>query len=611
MVLPRFLTELKRRKVYRAALVYAGVGWVLLEVADVAFPRLGLPDWTVNLVLAFVLLGFPLAIVFAWIFDFGAQGVVRTPPLSPGERHHFSIATIAEFVLIGVLVATVGYLYVERLSLQKGMVEPESAVQEKPGAGQPAVPNPEQYRAIAVLPFADMSEAGDQDWFAEGIAEELLIALSQVDEISVMARTSSFAFKGTDKTVAEIADILGVQAVLEGSVRRSGDRVRITAQLVDARSGYHLWSGSYEREVTDIFQLQDELARAIVQALRVELGVEAVEPLVAEQTKSLEAYNWFLRGRALLDWDSQENLYQSISYFEKAVEADPDYALAWGYLAFARSLTVLWQATEEVSSSAIMAYKRALELDPDQSEALAAKAAMTQILEHDWETAGRLYQRAMASTENTIAVFMYSTIYLLPIDRIRQAIRLQTDIEKRDPLHAGNKASLASFLLWGGDAKAAILKAQEALELKPQHVYALMSLVDAYTVAENCSAALDVVESLPIALQQDTRFSARAALCYASQGDYVKARIIYRDEVKNPPSYHGMLVAAQLALSLGEVEEAIDLMERGVDNKSWTQIFIRGSFRHNDAVKDHPRYLALLKRIGLDDESVVALHRKM
>ena len=178
MVLPRFLTELKRRKVYRAALVYAGVGWVLLEVADVAFPRLGLPDWTVNLVLALVLLGFPLAIVFAWIFDFSPQGVVRTQPLSPEAHHHrFSITSIVEFVLIVVLVVTVGYLYVDRLSLQKRMVEPESA--DQPGKANPAVPNPEQYRAIAVLPFADMSEAGDQDWFAEGIAEELLHALCQ------------------------------------------------------------------------------------------------------------------------------------------------------------------------------------------------------------------------------------------------------------------------------------------------------------------------------------------------------------------------------------------------------------------------------------------------
>jgi TolB-like protein len=147
-------------------------------------------------------------------------------PFPPEAHHRFSIASIIEFVLICVLVITVGYLYVDRLSLQNRLVVHESADSE-----EPAVPNPEQYRAIAVLPFADMSEAGDQAWFAEGIAEELLIALSQVEQLSVMARTSSFAFKDTDKTIAEIADILGVQAVLEGSVRRSGERARITAQL--------------------------------------------------------------------------------------------------------------------------------------------------------------------------------------------------------------------------------------------------------------------------------------------------------------------------------------------------------------------------------------------
>jgi adenylate cyclase len=188
-----------------------------------------------------------------------------------------------------------------------------------------------------------MSEAGDQGWFAEGIAEELLIALSQVNELNVMARTSSFSFKDTDKTVAEIAGILGVQAVLEGSVRRSGDRVRITAQLVDAGSGYHIWSGSYERQLTDIFQLQDELARSIVQTLRVELGVGPTVPLVAEQTKSMEAYNWFLRGRAESSIGNLDNSDQSIRYFEKAVEADPNYALAWGYLAMASGLSMIWQ----------------------------------------------------------------------------------------------------------------------------------------------------------------------------------------------------------------------------------------------------------------------------
>lgn len=199
-----------------------------------------------------------------------------------------------------------------------------------PGADQPAVPNPEHYRAIAVLPFADMSETRDQDWFAEGIAEELLIALSQVEQLSVMARTSSFSFKNTDKTIAEIADILGVQAVLEGSVRRSRERVRITAQLVDAKTGFHIWSGSYEHQITDIFQLQDELAKSVVETLRIELGVGPSVTLVAEQTKIPEAYNWFMRGRALFDWAGSEDTLRSLSHFEKAVEIDPNYATAWG-----------------------------------------------------------------------------------------------------------------------------------------------------------------------------------------------------------------------------------------------------------------------------------------
>jgi TolB-like protein/thioredoxin-like negative regulator of GroEL len=575
-------------------------------VADVAFPRLGLPDWTVNLVLALVLLGFPLAIVFAWIFDFSAQGVVRTPPLSQeAHHHHFSITSIVEFVLIVVLVVIVGYLYVDRLSLQKGMMKPESAVQEKPAA-----PNPEQYRAIAVLPFADMSEAGDQDWFAEGIAEELLIALSRVEQLSVMARTSSFAFKDTDKTIAEIADILGVQAVLEGSVRRSGDLVRITAQLVDAKNGYHIWSGSYQRELTDIFQLQNELAMSIVQALRVELGVDAAKRLVAEQTRSPEAYNWFMRGRALYDFANPRTHFQSISYFEKAVEEDPDFAQAWGYLGFTQGLSVLWQSFDEASPAAITAYERALLLDPEQSEALAIKALMTQILHHNYETAGKLYQQAMASMGNTTAMAIYATFFLQHIDEIPQAIRLYAEAEKRDPLHAGYKTNLAQLLLVSGDAEAAARKAREAVELNPQHVIALFTLIQAYTLAGNFSAAEALLEDIPPALQQSYWVRAPIAQCYAAQGNYDKAREIYRDLVDNTrlPWLTGI---SKLALDLGEVEEAIDLMELGVEKNSWDQFWIRTYFRNEETVRDHPRYLALLKRIGLDDESVAALHRKM
>ena len=610
MALPRFLTELKRRKVYRVALVYAAVGWALLEMADVVLPRLGLPDWTVNLVLALVLLGFPLALVFAWIFDFSPQGIVRTEPLSLADHpHRLNIAAIVEFVLIAALVAVVGGLYVDRLSLQKRLAESESAVQGSPVTDQPAVPNQEQYRAIAVLPFADMSENKDQAWFAEGIAEELLIALSQVKPLSVMARTSSFAFKDTDKTIAEIADILGVQAVLEGGVRKSKDRVRVTAQLVDAKTGFHIWSGSYERQLSDIFQLQDELAKAVVQALRVELGVESSEPLVAEQTKSLAAYNWFIRGRTFVSWANPRSTYQTIRYFEKAVEIDPDYALAWGWLAYARALSILWRPFDEVKPGATAAYERALALDPEQSEALTAKALMTLLVEHDWEAAGKLYQRAMASGENTAAITGYGAFYLTAIDRVPQAIQLYTQAEERDPLSAGFKANLATFLLWGGDAEGAILKAREALELEPQHLFGLLALIEAYISTGRYPDALKVLQNIPPELQELPHIKALTGLYYAAVGDHEKARLIYRELLDSPTTVPTLHVSG-LALALGEVEEAIDLMELMVEKHTWVHIYIRVRYRHRETLRNHPRYLALLKRIGLDDESVAALNRK-
>jgi tetratricopeptide (TPR) repeat protein len=280
--------------------------------------------------------------------------------------------------------------------------------------------------------------------------------------------------------------------------------------------------------------------------------------------------------------------------------------MAWGYLAFAQGLSMVWQSFEVASSAAIPAYERALALDPEQSEALAVKALMTQILEHDWETAGKLYQRAMASMGNTNAMVVYATFFLQHIDEIPQAIRLYAEAEKRDPLHAGYKANLAQLLLVSGDAEAAARKAREAIKLNPQHVFALFTLVQAYTLAGNYTAAHEFLESLPTALQQDEWIRNSAALCYAAQGDYDKARQIYRGVVDNKRSN-----VYQVALSLGEVEEAIDLMELDVEQKSWVQFWFRTLFRHNDAIKDHPRYLAVLKRIGLDDESVAALHHKM
>jgi TolB-like protein/Tfp pilus assembly protein PilF len=612
MVLPRFLAELKHRNVYRAAVVYAAVGWALLEAADVVLPRLGLPDWTVNVVLAVILLGFPLAIVFAWIFDISAQGIVRTEPLSStGLPHRLNVAAIVEFVLIVALVVVVGSLYVDRLSLHKRLVEAESAAPESPGTGKPEFPSPEQYRAIAVLPLADMSEAGDQAWFAEGIAEELLHALAGVEGLQVMARTSSFAFKGTDKTIAEIAEILGVQAVLEGSVRRSGERIRITAQLVDASSGYHIWSGSYERSEADIFQLQDEIARSIVATLKLELGVDKNVALIPVSTSNLEAYNAFIRGRAALDWANPDTLTESIEYFEMAVAADPKYADAWGYLAYAHGFMALWQSTEQISIPTTVAYQKALALDPQQSEALTVKAWMKQLLEWDWGSAGKLYRQALASRDNPNAMLAYGIFYLPIVDEIPRAIELLREAERLDPLQAGFKSNLAMLHIWSGNPKAAIQKAKEALALSPKHIFAQMALVEAYILSGNCGLVLKIVGALPEPLRNEPRILGRLGVCHALMGEEDRAREIYQHVKETTPYYYANMQAAVLAMTLGEVEDALDILESEIDKHAWTCMFIRIYFRNNESLKDNPRFLSILERIGLGDKSIIGLQGEL
>jgi tetratricopeptide (TPR) repeat protein len=439
--------------------------------------------------------------------------------------------------------------------------------------------------------------------------------LAGVEGLQVMARTSSFAFKGTGKTIAQIADFLGVQAVLEGSVRRFGDRVRITAQLVDAGSGYQLWSGSYERQVDDIFQLQDELATAVVLALRMELGVDVARPLVVEQTADIEAYNWFIRGRAIFDWANSQSSGLAIGYFEKAVGADPDYAMAWGYLAYAQLLTFLWQPFEVASSAAIPAYERALELNPSQSEALAAKALVIQIRDHDWETAGKLYQKAIESRESSNALIMYSIFYLQNIGHAERAIQLNIEAERRDPLHAGYKANLANLYLWNGDAQAAALKAQEALKLMPQHQFALMALIDAYTATGNYAGIQQILEDISPSMREHPRIRARVALNHLSHGDREKAKELYQELLAlDPPRlFQAVTPICNLAVGFGEVERAVDLMETAVDLNMWNQFWNAKwlMVRQKERLKNHPRYLALVRRMGLDDESLAELNRRM
>src|SRR5947209_9728933 len=243
-----FFAELKRRNVYKVAVAYAIVGWLLIQIATQVFPVLEIPNWTVRLVIALVAIGFPIALILAWAFELTPEGIKRTEAAAPGPIRHRAwiyIVTIAA-------IASLALFFFTRSRSAPGDVATS--------------------KSIAVLPFVDMSQTKDQEYFCDGISEEILDALAKVEGLRVVARTSSFAFKGRNADVSEIGQKLNVGNVLEGSLRREGNRVRITAQLINARNGFHIWSETFERELQGVFAVQDEITRSIVDALKIKLA---------------------------------------------------------------------------------------------------------------------------------------------------------------------------------------------------------------------------------------------------------------------------------------------------------------------------------------------------
>jgi TolB-like protein len=303
----QFWKELRRRKVFKVAVAYAVVAWLVIQVASTIAPQLNLPEWAPRFITFVVLLGFPVALVLAWTLEKTPDGV-KVEPASVGNKRMFAIAAV-------LVALAIGWYW-------KGRPE---APDTRSGA--------EGERSIAVLPFVNMSDDEENEFFSDGISEEILNSLAQMPDLRVAARTSSFSFKGQQKEIPEIARELNVRMVLEGSVRKQDDRVRITAQLVDAETGFHAWSQTYDRELKDIFAIQDEIARAIAGELQVKLGAAHGDGATRPDTTSLEAYDAYLKGLPLFQERGRDNLFEAERLFRSALALDPRFAKAWAGLA--------------------------------------------------------------------------------------------------------------------------------------------------------------------------------------------------------------------------------------------------------------------------------------
>ncbi len=383
-----FFAELRRRNVVRVGIAYAVTAWILVEIASVVFPTLLLPEWMLRGFTVVVIFGFPLAMIFAWAFELTPEGLKREKEVDRSKSITSGTGRKLDFPIIALLVVALGV----SITLHFG------GEQQVPETGE-EIAITDQVKTIAVLPFVNMSADPDNEYFSDGIAEELLNVLVRVEGLKVSSRTSSFAFKGRGASVPEIADQLKVDHILEGSVRKAGTTVRITAQLIDVKSDTHLWSDTYDRELEDIFAIQDEIAGNIVQALKVALGTEAEKSgQIAEQpTDNLEAYQLYLQGRHLWQLRGGERLTKSIDLLQQAIELDPDFARAYSTLAAAYGVLpgyIPEVLSAEYNPLAKASARKAIELDSAIAEPHAVLGLVYQT-ELDWLQSETEFRRAI------------------------------------------------------------------------------------------------------------------------------------------------------------------------------------------------------------------------
>jgi TolB-like protein len=419
------LGELKRRNVFRVAAAYVVLAWLVLQMGDLLFDLMGLPDWGNRIVLVILLLGFPVALIFSYVYELTPEGVKKESEIDPSQSISAHTGRKLDYITIGMIILGVAIVGIDRFLL------PEQQISAPPGTDLPktalspteapsaqsesqAAPAHDGQPSIAVLPFADMSPEGDQGYFSDGIAEEILNVLVRIDDLKVASRTSSFAFRGRQQNISAIAEELRVRHILEGSVRKSGDRVRITAQLIDAREDRHLWSETFDRELDDIFAIQDEIATAIVNALAGALGSvpEMTGGLVKAATSDLGAYDLFLQGREL--FLARDRLQEGIDIMRQAVVLDPEFARAWEMLSALYSVAPSWGVGDPDEYLALSddAADEALRLDPERYFAYAIKSQslFNRSGYIDWQLAMDLNQRALDGDPKNATVWLWQGI---------------------------------------------------------------------------------------------------------------------------------------------------------------------------------------------------------
>jgi len=453
------IQELKRRNVIRVGVLYLIAAWLLLQLTDVLSSLLSVPESAGSIVVMLLMLGFFPVLIFSWVYEMTSEGLRREVDIDRSQSITPDTGKKINTLIIVLLVFAIAGLVADRL-IPESSVDTDVAAVELVEAPLPADDRSED-RSIAVLPFSDLSQNQDQQYFTDGLSEELLNLLVHVDELRVASRTSSFAYRGSTLGIPEISRALNVGHILEGSVRKDGDRIRITAQLIEAETDTHLWSENFDRELTDIFAIQDEIANAIVNALTGELGMGSEKAITVEAaTENLDAYEMYLTAREL--FINREQLPESIRLFRKAVELDPNFARAWAGLGAVESVANEWIFGDGIDHSPLakVAAEKALSLNPNLSMPLAVLGAVAD----DYGDALDYYAAAIEKDPKNTTAWLWQGLGQMEAGFIDEAMASLQQCLAIDSGYQNCRQHLARTYLIKGDVETTLKLCNETLE---------------------------------------------------------------------------------------------------------------------------------------------------
>ncbi len=419
--------EPQRRNVIKVGVAYIVSAWLIAQVVELAADAFTAPEWLMQMLLVGLAIGFPVALLFSWIYEMTPEGIKLEKDVDRSQSITPATGDRLNQVTVGILSVAVALLLADRFLL------PASEVAVPPAVEQAEPAPTDASKSVAVLPFVNMSPDADNEYFADGLSEELLNLLAQIEDLKVAGRTSSFAFKGQNTDLREIGAQLNVGHLVEGSVRKAGNRVRITAQLIRTDDGFHLWSDSYDRELTDVFAVQDEIATAIAKALTLKLDLAVASS--SASSADPQVFDMYLEARGLLAHRDRANLARALDLLEKAVEKDAGFGKAWAALAQARALSFYYSIADKDSAikAARVAAQKALAIDPNL---VLANGAMADILrdEHRFMEAESLYLRMIKRYPNEAEIHIQYAQFLNTVGRLSDSVTYARTAHELDPL---------------------------------------------------------------------------------------------------------------------------------------------------------------------------------